>query len=60
MSRLKQLLTTEGRGCGNRRGTVKRNNIAVLGQGPGSPSMDTHSNIFELFTDAEIPLGGRS
>ena len=28
---------------------VKRNSNAVLGQGPGSSSMDTHNNISELF-----------
>ena len=29
--------------------TVKRNDNAVLGQGSGSPSMDIHNNILEVF-----------
>ena len=35
---------------------VKRNNSAALGQGPGSPSEDTHNNIFELFCRYWNPL----
>ena len=36
--------------------TVKRNNSAALGQGPGSPPTDTHNNIFELFCRYWNPL----
>ena len=36
--------------------TVKRNNSAALGQGPGSPARDTHDNIFELFCRDWNPL----
>ena len=49
MGRFKQLLNREERVCGDKDGTVKRNNSVALGQGPGSPSRDTHNNIFELF-----------
>ena len=46
----KQLLVREGRGCKTwKKQTVKRNSSAELEQGPDSPSMDTHNNIFELF-----------
>ena len=49
MGRFKQLLIRKGRGRRDKGGTVKRNNSAALGQVPGSPSKDTHNNIFELF-----------
>ena len=43
MSRFKQLLITEERACGDKGGTVKRNNGAGLGQSPGSPLRDIHN-----------------
>jgi len=44
------LLIREGRGCSNKGGTVKRNNSAALGQGPGPPqSKHIQNNVFELF-----------
>ena len=51
-SRFKQLLTREGRGCQTR----EKRSRAALGQGPGSPSKDTHNNIFELFCRYWNPL----
>ena len=44
MGRFKLLLIRKGGDVGTR-----RRNSAALGQGPGFPSKDTHSNIFELF-----------
>ena len=45
------MLIREGRGCSNKGGTVKRNNSAALGQGPGPPpqSKFIQNNVFELF-----------
>ena len=44
------MLIREGRGCSNKGGTVKRNNSAALGQGPGPPqSKHIQNNVFELF-----------
>ena len=43
--RFKQLLIREGMGCEAREKLIVK---STLGQGPASPSMDTH-NIFELF-----------
>ena len=43
------MLIREGRRCRDKRGNVKRNNSSALGQGPGSPSRDTHNDTFELF-----------
>ena len=37
------------------RNKVKRNNSAALGQGPASPTTDTHNNILSCFTDTETP-----
>ena len=48
MGRFQQLLITDGRECQTReKQIVERNNNAALGQDPGSPSRDSHSNIFE-------------
>ena len=50
MGRFKQLVIREGRECKTREKQIgKRNNSATLGQGLGSPSRNTYSNIFELF-----------
>ena len=46
--RFKRMLTRERRGYRDRE-EQSRNNSGTLGQSPGSPSRDTHSNIFELF-----------
>lgn len=35
---------------------VKRNSNAVLGQGPGSSSMDTHNNISRVVLQVQKPL----
>ena len=43
--RFKQLLMRKGRGCETR----EKQSRGALGQDPGSSSMDTHNNIFELF-----------
>ena len=43
-----QLLIREA-GDADMGGQFKRNNSAALGQGPGSPSRDTHNSTFELF-----------
>ena len=52
----KQLLIREGREFKTReKQTFKRNNSAALGLGPGSPSRDTHNDIFELFCRYENP-----
>ena len=54
--RFKQLLIREGRGCKAReKPTVKRNNSAALGQGPSSPSRDTHKISLSCFVDTETP-----
>lgn len=37
------------------RNKVKRNNSAALGQGPASPTTDTHNNILSCFADTETP-----
>ena len=45
-----QAVVNQGReGMRDQGKTVKRNSNAVLGQGPGFPSQDTHNNTFELF-----------
>ena len=36
-------------------GAVKRNSSIAVGQSPGSPLRDPHSNSFELFSDIETP-----
>ena len=51
-----QTVANQGReGIPKTREEQPRNNSAALGQGPGSASRDTHSNIFELFCRAKIP-----
>ena len=47
--RFKQLLMREGQGCETR----EKQSRGTLGQGPVTPSRDTHNNIFELFADTE-------
>ena len=48
------MLFREGRGCRDKGGAVKKQQCS-LGAGPGSPSRDAHSNIFELFYRNKIP-----
>ena len=43
MGRFEYLFTREGRVC------ETREKQAAVGQGPGSPSRDTHSSTFEVF-----------
>ena len=43
---VKLWLIREGRGCETREKQLR----AALGQGPASPSADTHNNIFEIFS----------
>ena len=50
--RFKQLVIRKGRGCGQKRGAVRKQ-WSSLGQGPGSPSSETHNNIFSCFADTE-------
>ena len=52
--RFKQLLIRKGRGCGEKRGAVRKQ-WCSLGQGSGIPSSETHNNIFSCFADTESP-----
>ena len=45
----------QGREGIQRQREQSKNNITALGQGPDSPSRDTHTNILELFCKTKIP-----
>ena len=50
------MLIREGRGCSNKGGTVKRNNSAALGQGPGPLNQGIYRAMYlSSFTDTETP-----
>ena len=42
------------------RGEQPKEILVQLWEGSASPSRDTYNDIFELFSDADPPSGGRS
>jgi len=50
-----QTVPNQGREGIQRPREESKNNITALGQGPDSPTRDTHKNILELFCKTKIP-----